>query len=440
MKRIPTGWIFYAGCVIVLAVVSALVCQETEVKADTNSIWLGLADGSVEWDNLDSATQDSIQASVIWSRLSQAVKDSIQDGGCPSSLTRFAVCIDANNLAHIDSTVTSLNGKQGVVSLVASTGVGIDSTNNSLEITTTLGTGIDSTEVAAGALSVTDIGQYGATTGEVLEWDGAKWAPGTDGGAAGSDYADSLRNASATHDVDTFFPDATETVIGDTLRVNESGTLRLEYAESNDANTGGETDTVAVIDANGIIKKGNHPLSDVGSGSGGGYVSWADRDTLEYLWNGYHYSTGYFSPSALGPSNHGLLPYNATTVRWDRATFFIPGGLGDRDTCEVIIAIGWSAFDGDTSAVKVSAVTYDHATSEDLYNNIGTGADTTLILFDDIAYGTWYRRCKQWNRVITLSEAASGDDALAIYFGNCGTYYDDCTGSAIIESMLIRLY
>lgn len=44
---------------------------------------------------------------------------------------------------------------------------------------------VDSSKVAAGALSVTDIGQHGATSGQVLKWNGSQWAPAQDSVGAG---------------------------------------------------------------------------------------------------------------------------------------------------------------------------------------------------------------------------------------------------------------
>jgi len=39
---------------------------------------------------------------------------------------------------------------------------------------------VDSTKVGSGALSVTDLGQHSATSGQVLKWNGTQWAPGTE--------------------------------------------------------------------------------------------------------------------------------------------------------------------------------------------------------------------------------------------------------------------
>lgn len=48
-------------------------------------------------------------------------------------------------------------------------------------------TAVDSTKVPVGALSVTDLGQHGASSGEVLKWNGTQWAPDADTGGSGSD-------------------------------------------------------------------------------------------------------------------------------------------------------------------------------------------------------------------------------------------------------------
>lgn len=39
---------------------------------------------------------------------------------------------------------------------------------------------VDSTKIATGAISVTDIGQHGASSGQVLKWNGTQWMPDTD--------------------------------------------------------------------------------------------------------------------------------------------------------------------------------------------------------------------------------------------------------------------
>jgi hypothetical protein len=161
--------------------------------------------------------------------------------------------------------------------------------------------------------------------------------------AGGSNYADSLRNASGTQDFDDYFPASTTTLQADTVRVNESGTLRLEYAEANDANTGGETDTVAVIDANGIIKKGNHPLSDVGSGGGSGWPGgngpvWSDADTLVWIMGHpiHEVATG-VSWTEIFITYGYAVQLNDTGVQADGYfRWFVPRGLASRDSAEII--------------------------------------------------------------------------------------------------------
>src|SRR5690606_35712123 len=39
---------------------------------------------------------------------------------------------------------------------------------------------IDSTQIANGGVSVLDLGQHGATSGQVLKWNGTQWTPAAD--------------------------------------------------------------------------------------------------------------------------------------------------------------------------------------------------------------------------------------------------------------------
>ena len=45
---------------------------------------------------------------------------------------------------------------------------------------------VDSTKIINGGVSVLDLGQHGASFGNVLQWNGTQWAPGTDSGVTGS--------------------------------------------------------------------------------------------------------------------------------------------------------------------------------------------------------------------------------------------------------------
>ncbi len=45
---------------------------------------------------------------------------------------------------------------------------------------------IDSLNIATGALSVTDLGQHGASSGQVLKWNGIQWAPSSDSTGSGT--------------------------------------------------------------------------------------------------------------------------------------------------------------------------------------------------------------------------------------------------------------
>lgn len=45
---------------------------------------------------------------------------------------------------------------------------------------------VDSSNVVNGGLSVLDLGQHGASSGQVLKWNGTQWAPGTDNNSGGT--------------------------------------------------------------------------------------------------------------------------------------------------------------------------------------------------------------------------------------------------------------
>ena len=45
---------------------------------------------------------------------------------------------------------------------------------------------VDSTNIINGGVSVLDLGQHGASSGQVLKWNGTQWAPGTDNGVTGT--------------------------------------------------------------------------------------------------------------------------------------------------------------------------------------------------------------------------------------------------------------
>lgn len=45
---------------------------------------------------------------------------------------------------------------------------------------------VDSTKISNGGVSVLDLGQHGATSGQVLKWNGTQWAPDADNNAGGS--------------------------------------------------------------------------------------------------------------------------------------------------------------------------------------------------------------------------------------------------------------
>lgn len=46
---------------------------------------------------------------------------------------------------------------------------------------------IDSSKVCAGCISITDLGQHGAASGQVLKWNGTQWAPAADASGSGGD-------------------------------------------------------------------------------------------------------------------------------------------------------------------------------------------------------------------------------------------------------------
>jgi hypothetical protein len=241
--------------------------------------------------------------------------------------------------------------------------------------------------------------------------------------------ADSLWIASGIFDFDDYLPNAT-TIATDTLRA--AGTLRGTYLESNDANTGGETDTLAVIDANGIIKKGNHPLSDVGSGSGGGYVAWADRDTLEFvvplsegeqyvefgrLWTAHEYQPW-------GLSDAGVL-------RRCVYEFPIPGGLGTRDTCEAFIVHAGNAT--GNILVRLTASSWGPGDQYDVDPMVA--ADSLLMthgVVDDVFADT--------TAVLNMSAAASTDTAVlfeTVYPFDRAAW---TAGNYILQTLYVRIY
>ena len=101
---------------------------------------------------------------------------------------RFAVSISGGNTVRFDvpQGIFLTDGDKGDVDVTAS---GATWTVDTAAITLVKmgANSVDSTKVAALALSVTDIGQHGATSGQVLKWNGSQWAPGQDsvGGGGG---------------------------------------------------------------------------------------------------------------------------------------------------------------------------------------------------------------------------------------------------------------
>ena len=95
------------------------------------------------------------------------------------------------------SSATMTEAAQDAVGTILSDGATIDLTYKDAvpEITAEVKpTSITDAHLAAGAVTMAKIAQSGATTGQVIKWNGSAWAPGTDntGGGGGGDVATDL--------------------------------------------------------------------------------------------------------------------------------------------------------------------------------------------------------------------------------------------------------
>jgi hypothetical protein len=75
-----------------------------------------------------------------------------------------------------------------------SAGTGLSLSGTTFNLTNDFGASIDSAEITDGTIVAADLNQMGATTGQVLEWNGTSWAPATDDSGAGG-----ITNSAATN-------------------------------------------------------------------------------------------------------------------------------------------------------------------------------------------------------------------------------------------------
>ena len=113
---------------------------------------------------------------------------------------------DKGDKADTSITITGTGGLTGGGNLqgdreISIAADGVDSTKiapNSVLKSEIAADAVDSNKVATGALGLSDIATEGATTGQVLKYDGATWNPGTDNSAASGDKADTAIQIATT--------------------------------------------------------------------------------------------------------------------------------------------------------------------------------------------------------------------------------------------------
>jgi hypothetical protein len=111
--------------------------------------------------------------------------------GTPAGVVRF----------NTDSTALEVGTGSGWTTLGSSGGGGVSDGDKGDITVSSSGTVwtidadvVDSTNISTGGVSVTDIGQHGASSGQVLKWNGTQWAPDTDNTVGGTIYYQTLRD------------------------------------------------------------------------------------------------------------------------------------------------------------------------------------------------------------------------------------------------------
>ena len=145
-----------------------------------------------------------------------------------------------------------------------------DSGNNETEVAMNVpANGITATEIAAGAVTMAKINQAGATTGQVIKWDGAAWAPDDDatggGGSGGHVILDDGTPENARDSLD--FIDGTD--IEFTITDN-AGAGKTEV-RANLATGAVDLNEMNVIAGNSLLgnaTSGTNSVDEVGAGFG----------------------------------------------------------------------------------------------------------------------------------------------------------------------------
>jgi len=109
------------------------------------------------------------------------------DSTTVGSLERFSVSISSGNTVRFDVPQGTFltDGDKGDVD-VTSTGATWTVDTSAITGVKIAANAVDSTKVGTGALSVTDIGQHGASSGQVLKWNGTQWASAADNNSGGT--------------------------------------------------------------------------------------------------------------------------------------------------------------------------------------------------------------------------------------------------------------
>ncbi len=246
---------------------------------------------------------------------------------------------------------------------------------------------IDSTKISNRSISVFDIGQNGASTGQILKWNGNMWLPSTDGGSVpsltnGRIFVGNVSNV------------ATEQIMSGDAVISNTGVVTVSAALNNFQVTNWNLSSSAVQLNNLATNSSRHAIAPTADINLSGIAPGSTTGKILYLWN----SSSTFSVTLLNQdaassvgnrfdmgNNYILRPEKGVTLVHDGSAWRITGSFEQTDL----------------------AVANNTTTTLDVVSN--TGADATIPAATNSLAGLQTAAGKTKESFITVTQAVDLD-------------------------------